>query len=115
MSSEEPVWTLGPSPSVVSATADSHGDNRFLQVTGSQFGGPGSPVLDTGGTIAGLFSASAESPAPGAYVAVKASVAMGFLDSANIAYTAQPPRGSADRTAATDNARRYTVAIQCWK
>ena len=115
VSAEEPVWTLGPSPGVVSATADSHGDNRFLQVTGSQLGGVGSPVLDTGGTIAGLFSVGTDSPAAGAYAAVKASVAMGFLDSASIAYTAQPPGGSADRTAATDNARRYTVAIQCWK
>jgi hypothetical protein len=42
-------------------------------------------------------------------------VALGFLDSANVAYTAQPLGGVADRNAAIDNARRYTVLILCWK
>jgi hypothetical protein len=112
---QEPVWTLGSSPAFVSATADSHGDNRYLQVNGPDSGGTGTPALDTAGMVAGLFTTSSESPAPGASLAIKASVATGFLDSANIPYTARPASGAADRTAATDNARRYTVGIQCWK
>ena len=110
---QEPVWTLGSSPSFVSAAADSHGDNRFLQVTGAPSGTMGTPVLDTGGTVGGLLSETREGTS--ALLAVKASVAMGFLDSANIAYTARPAGGAADRNAAIDNARRYTVQIQCWK
>ena len=112
---QDPVWTLGPAPGVVAAIADSHGDNRFLQITGSQFGSPGSPVLDTGGTLAGIFSGSGENPPGGAYLAIKGSVAMGFLDSAGVHYKTQAGAGAADRIAALDNARRYTVAIQCWK
>src|SRR5690242_14189230 len=115
VAAQEPVWTLGSSPSFVSAAADSHGDNRFLQVNGAPSGTVGTPVLDTGGTIAGLIAASTEGTAPGALLALKASVALGFLDSANIVYTAQPAGGAADRNAAIDHARRYTVVIQCWK
>lgn len=111
---EEPAWTLGPAPAVVSATADSHGDNRFLQMTTAEGrGSVGSPVLDTSGNLAGMVSGDAETRA--ASLAIKASVAMGFLDSAGVAYTARPSSGAADRAAAVDNARRYTVEIQCRK
>ena len=115
IAAQEPVWTFGPTPGVVTATADSHGDNRFLQIAGSQFGSLGTPVLDTGGTLVGIFSENAGNPPDNAYLAIKASVAMGFLDSVGIAYTAQPGSGAADRTAAMDNAHRYSVPIQCWK
>ncbi len=113
VSVQEPVWTLGTSPSFVSAQADSHGDNRFLQVAGAPGASRGTPVLDTGGTIAGLLTDKTENA--GSFLAIKASVALGFLDSANVAYTAQPLGGVADRNAAIDNARRYTVLILCWK
>ena len=112
VSAQAPVWTLGPSPTFVSATADSHGDNRFLQVSGAP-GARGTPVLDTGGTVAGLLTDKTESA--GSFLAIKASVAMGFLDSVNVVYTAQPSGGVADRNAAIDNARRYSVLLQCWK
>ena len=110
---EEPVWTLAAAPAVVSATADSHGDNRFLQLTGTTAASPGGPVLDTSGNIAGVLFAGGDSE--GARLAIKASVAMGFLDSVGVKYTSRPSSGAADRVAATDHARRYTVALQCWK
>lgn len=113
VSTQEPVWTLGTSPSFVSAAADSHGDNRFLQISGAPDGSRGTPVLDTAGSVAGLLTDRSESA--GSLLAVKASVAMGFLDSENIVYTAESSSGAADRNAAIDNARRYTVLIQCWK
>ena len=109
---QDPVWTLAAAPSVVSASADAHGDNRFLQLEGPA-GTPGSPVLDTSGDLAGLLSGGGEVPV--GKLAIKASVALGFLDASGISYKTRASRKEAERVAATDQARRYTVAIQCWK
>lgn len=111
---EEPVWTTGPEPSVVSATADGHGDNRYLQMTGAlQPAAKGGPVLDTSGNVTGILFGNGQ--AENSTLAIKASVAMGFLDSVGVAYTAKPSEAAANRTAATANAQQYTVEIQCWK
>jgi cyclophilin family peptidyl-prolyl cis-trans isomerase len=115
VAAQEPVWTLGPEPAVVGATADSHGDNRYLQLSvTAATGGQGSPVLDTSGLLAGVISEAA-SGTPGTALAIKASVIAGFLEASNVPYTANPAAGAADRAAAIDQARRNTVALECWK
>jgi cyclophilin family peptidyl-prolyl cis-trans isomerase len=115
IAAQEPVWTLATTPGFVNATADSHGDNRYLQVSGAPSGALGSPVLDTSGMVVGVLGPNAQNPAPGISSVIKSSVVSGFLDSAGVKYTTQPAGGAADRIAAVDHARRYTVAIQCWK
>lgn len=115
VAAQEPVWTLGPAPAVVSATADSHGDKRYLELTSpATFSGRGTPVLDTSGVLEGVISATTQGE-PETALAIKASVIAGFLDASNISYTAAPATGAADHTAAIDQARRYTVGLECWK
>jgi peptidyl-prolyl cis-trans isomerase A (cyclophilin A) len=109
---QELVWTFSAAPQVVSATADAHGDNRFLQLEG-QAGTPGIPVLDTSGNLAGVISGGGGDS--GGKLAIKASVATGFLEASGISYKTRASRSAVERVAATDQARRYTVAIQCWK
>ncbi|GEM_PF-500343 len=109
---QQPVWTIAPRPLVVTATADAHGDHRYLQLDG-EAAGPGSAVLDTSGNVAGIYSGNVEGQSGG--VALKASVAMGFLDASGVKYKSQNSKNAADRVAATDQARRYTVPLQCWK
>lgn len=105
-----PVWTLAPRPAVVGAVADSHGDERFLQLEGST-PGLGSPVLDTSGNLTALVSQDD----PTNKLAVKASVITGFLEAAGVKFTAHASKNAVDRIAATDQARRYAVNLQCWK
>ncbi|MBZ5579930.1 MAG: peptidylprolyl isomerase [Acidobacteriia bacterium] len=121
---EQPVWVARssnpgapPASTVpVTATADSHGDNRFLQLAVAEQPDPrGAPVLDTSGNVVGILADPVEGSTPPATLALKASVVMGFLDSAGVKYSAQPSTAPADRAAALENATRYTVQIQCLK
>jgi cyclophilin family peptidyl-prolyl cis-trans isomerase len=101
--------------STVSAAADSHGDNRFLQIAlPAQAAPPGTPVLDQSGKLAGILAGSPEDAAPTG-LAVKSTAAMGFLDSASVSYTAAAAGAVVDQAAMAENARQYTVEIQCWK
>jgi len=113
VAAQDPIWTLGPAPAVVGATADSHGDNRYLQLTVTASpGGKGTPVLDTSGLLEGVIS---DESTLANTVAIKASVIAGFLEASNVPYTATPAGGAADHTAAVDQARRNTVGLECWK
>ena len=112
VAAQDSVWTLSPAPAVVTATADAHGDNRLLQLEGPA-GTPGGPVLDTSGDLAGVISGAGDDPV--GKLAIKASVAMGFLEASGVSYKTHTSRAAIGRVAATDQARRYTVAIQCWK
>lgn len=112
VAAQDSVWTLNPAPSVVSATADGHGDNRLLQLEGPA-GTAGGPVLDIHGDLAGVVSGSDDDPA--GKLAIKASLAMGFLEASGVSYKTRASCNAIERVAAIDQARRYTVAIQCWK
>jgi len=112
VAAHDQVWTLAPTPASVSATADGHGDNRFLQLEGPA-GEIGGPVLDTSGNLAGLVSPAGEGQTGS--LAIKASVATGFLEASGVSYKSHASKTGTDRQATTDQARRYTVAVQCWK
>ena len=51
----------------------------------------------------------------GGGVAINASTAMGFLEANGVSYTKAPAGGNEDSAAAAENARKYTVEVQCWK
>lgn len=115
---QEPVWLAGPTPTAatVGAVADSHGDNRFLQVTAAAPpGSGGGALLDAAGHVAGIVAAPAEDQTQPGTLAIKASVAMGFLDSVQVAYTMGASGTPADGNAAAEAAGKYTLELQCWK
>ena len=115
---EQPVWVASPSgsaettPATVTATADGHGDNRFLQIA-AQPGKPGNPVLDGSGNVAGIVSEPVEGSTPPASLAIKASVITGFLDTTGVKYTAKESATPADSKAIPENAGQFVVQIQC--
>jgi peptidyl-prolyl cis-trans isomerase A (cyclophilin A) len=109
----EAVWAAGVAASV-SVVADTHGDTRYFQLT-LPAGSLGSPVLDASGKLVGILAGSPEGAGQPTSLAVKASVAMGFLDSAAVSYVMAPPESPLDPAAVVDNASKYTVEIECWK
>ena len=108
--SGEPISAAGV-PGTVTGEADEHGNRGFFQITART--GPmnaGGPILDSKGNLVGILAGAAEGAPAGADLAVQATVAMGFLDSAAVPYNkaeagAAPNPGSAP----------YTVQLQCWK
>ena len=109
VASGEPV-SAGGSAGAVSTAADTHGDRRFFQVTLPPGGAPsGSPILDASGKLVGVLTGPAEGAPAGSILAVQATVAMGFLESAGVGYT------QAGTASASGPAASYTVPLQCWK
>jgi S1-C subfamily serine protease len=109
----EAVWAAGVG-ATVSVVADTHGDTRYFQLA-LPAGGLGGPVLDASGKLVGILAGAPEGASQPTSLAVKATVAMGFLDSAAVSYLMAPPESPLDPAAVADNAAKYTVEIECWK
>lgn len=103
--------SAGGAAATVSAAADAHGDQRFFQLTTPpQPAAFGSPILDSSGKLVGVLRGPAEGAPAAASVAVQATVALGFLESAGVAVM---PAAAAP--ASSPAASSYTVQLQCWK
>jgi len=109
----EAVWAAGAG-ATVSVMADTHGDTRYFQLT-LRAGGLGSPVLDASGKLVGILAGAPDGASQPTSLAVKATVAMGFLDSAAVSYLMAPPESPLDPAAVADSAAKYTVELECWK
>jgi peptidyl-prolyl cis-trans isomerase A (cyclophilin A) len=116
ISSGEPVFAAGYSmrgslnvrTGSITAVADRQNDSRFVQLsTQTQPADAGGPLLSSAGSLVGVLL-------PGD-VAIKASVAGGFLESNHVSYRTAPDQGTLDAAQITDAARKYTVELDCFK
>ncbi len=108
---------------IVTALAGIRDDPRILQLSApTQPGNSGAPVLDTGGNVVGIVVAKLDAlRAAGAThdipqninFAVKASVAMNFLDARSIAYASAQSHRNLSIAEIAERAEAYTVRVEC--
>ena len=121
------VLASGPNVTTgkVSALAGPGNDTRLLQITAPvQQGYSGGPLLDTDGRIVGIVEGklnalniaqvTGDIPQNINY-AINAAVVRTFLDANNIDYVTVPPGNTPSMADIAQQARRFTVRIECWK
>ncbi len=117
---------LNISTGIISALAGPGNDRRFLQITAPvQPGNSGGPLLDVYGHVIGVIigklDAIAVAEATGdipqnVNFAIKAAVLRSFLDINGIEYqTGRVRARSPSRADLVNNAKSFTVPVECWK
>jgi S1-C subfamily serine protease len=109
----------------ISATAGLRDDTRYFQITAPvQPGNSGGPLLDHSGHIIGvvvskldalkLAELTGDIP-QNVNFAIKASVAQTFLDTHSVEYLTSISTTKLDAADIGEQAREFTVLIECWK
>jgi len=109
----------------VSALAGPSNDTRLLQITAPvQPGNSGGPLLDTGGHVVGIVESKINAIKLAQLTgdipqninfAINAAVVRNFLDANSIAYVTAPPGKPLSTADITQQARHFTVLVECWK
>ncbi len=107
----------------VSALAGLKSDSRKLQVSAPiQPGNSGGPLLDQSGNVVAIVSSTASTVALAAATgaipeninfAIKASVALAFMDANGVSYKAAPSARQLSTAEIGDQARRFTSFVTC--
>ncbi len=131
----EPVWVLGfpltgvlaseinVTQGVVSATAGVGGDPKKVQITNPvQTGNSGGPLVDHSGNVVGVVAGklnalqlarlTGELP-QNVNFAIKVEAVTRLLAAAGIAYRGAAPRAPVDGVKLVQEARQYTVRVEC--
>ncbi len=108
----------------ISATAGLRDDTRYLQITAPvQPGNSGGPLLDQSGNIVGVVVSTLDALKlaeltgdipQNVNFAIKASVARTFLDTHNVEYLTSTSTTKLDAADIGEQAREFTVLIECW-
>ena len=118
---DSPTVTTG----VLSALAGPGNDARLMQITAPiQQGSSGSPLLDASGNVVGIVVskldalrvASLTGDVPqNVNFAIKASVVRAFLEANGVEFRTTASTAERDTPALADQARKYTIPLECWK
>ena len=110
---------------IISATAGLRDDTRYLQITAPvQPGNSGGPLLDESGNVVGVvvfkldalkFAELTGDIPQNINFAIKTSVAQTFLDTHNINYLTRTSTTKLDVADVGEQAREFTVLIECWE
>jgi S1-C subfamily serine protease len=108
----------------VSALTGMRDDSRFLQFTAPiQQGNSGGPLLDASGHVTGLVTSKLNAQAVAALTgdipqnvnfALKSGVVRNFLEANGVAYKASPSGREARPAEIAEQAKSFTVQVQCW-
>ena len=100
-------------------------DSRMIQISAPvNPGNSGGPLIDDSGHIVGIVTsklnalrtAKATGDIPqGANFAIKSSIIRIFLDLNNVDYETARSRSPSSSTVIADEAKKYTLLIECWK
>jgi TPR repeat protein len=109
----------------VSALAGPGDDRRYLQITAPvQPGNSGGPLLDLSGNVVGvvvgkldaLLIAGITGDIPqNVNFAISAGTVRAFLDAHNVPYELSPSETRRTTREVADQAREYTILVECWK
>lgn len=109
----------------VSATSGFRGDAKHLQISAPvQQGNSGGPLLDQSGNVVGVVVSKLDAIKIAEKIgtlpqnvnfAIKAAVAKLLLDINNVDYKASSARRAIGTAEIADQARKYTVVLECWK
>ena len=109
----------------VSATSGINNDRQVLQITSPvQAGNSGGPLLDSAGNLVGIVVAKLNAVKVAEVTgdlpqnvnfALRAGVIRAFLDANGVAYTTASSNKSLEVADVAEQARGYTVRVECWK
>jgi len=109
----------------VSALSGVHDDERVLQITAPvQPGNSGGPLLDKSGNVVGLVTSKLDALKVAGVTgdipqninfAIKGSLVQGFLDTHRVGYESRPPEEDRKTADIGDEAKEFTVLVECWR
>jgi S1-C subfamily serine protease len=109
----------------VSALAGPGNDRRYLQITAPvQPGNSGGPLLDISANVVGVVVAKLDALRiaeltgdipQNVNFAISAGTVRAFLDAHNVPYELSPSETRRTTREVADQAREYTILVECWK
>jgi S1-C subfamily serine protease len=89
-----------------------------------QSGNSGGPLLDEGGEVVGIVAAKLDALQVAQVTgtlpenvnfAIKGAIVRAFLDANRVDFSTAPASGKLDAAAVGERARKFVLALECWK